>query len=99
MSRASTSRLDGSSRSSGRAVARARPWLAGVLNGPRLPDHRDLDLSRILELVFDAPRDVLGQPHRFLVRHAVALDDDADLAAGLEGERFRDALEGVGDAL
>src|SRR5438445_7391435 len=73
--------------------------LTGVLNGAGLPDDGDLDLPRILQLVFDAPRDVLREPHRLLVRHAVAFDDDADLAAGLEGERLRHALERVRDVL
>src|SRR4051812_4507628 len=36
--------------------------LPGELNGPGLPDDGHLDLSRILELVFNTPRDVLGEP-------------------------------------
>src|SRR5262245_47665749 len=49
------------------------------LNGAGLPDDRDLDLSRVLELVLDAARDVLRQPDRRFIRYAVALDHDPDL--------------------
>src|SRR6266550_5235233 len=52
--------------------------LPGELNGPCLPDHRDLDLARILQLVLDAARDILRQPHRLLVRDPIAFDDNPD---------------------
>src|SRR4051812_27596783 len=73
--------------------------LPGVINGPGLADDGNFDLTRVFELVLDAPRDVLRQPHRFLVRDAVALDDDADFTAGLQRERLGHALERVGDVL
>src|SRR5437867_8823526 len=60
--------------------------LPGELNGPCLPDDRDLDLTRVLQLVLDPARDVLRQPHRLLVRDAIAFDDNADFAAGLQRE-------------
>src|SRR5207237_6950579 len=82
-----------------RSPASATVWLPGELNGPRLTNDGHLDLSRVLELVLDAPCDVFGQPDRLLVRHAVAFADNADLAAGLQGERLRDALERIGDVL
>src|SRR3954470_12417311 len=69
-----------------------------VVDGTRLADHRHLDLARILELVLNPPRDVLRQPDRLFVRDLLALDHDADLAPGLEGERFRDAFERVGNS-
>src|SRR5687768_9091203 len=47
-----------SARSPGR-VSPDEAGLPGDLNGARLPDHRDLDLSRILQLILDAPGDVL----------------------------------------
>src|SRR5262245_45230994 len=71
----------------------------GIVDGARFPDDGHFDLAGVFELVLDAARDVLGEPDGFLVRHLFALDHDADLAAGLEGERLRDALEGVGDPL
>src|SRR6185295_1416079 len=73
--------------------------LPGELNGPGLPDDGHLDLTGIFELVLDPSGNILGQPHGLLVRHPIALHDDADLAAGLKRERFRDALERVGDPL
>src|SRR6267142_1269068 len=68
-----------------------------VVNGAGFADHRDFDLSRILELVLDPARDVLREPDRFLVGDLLALDHDADFATGLQRERLRDALERVGD--
>src|SRR5829696_8358122 len=72
--------------------------LTGVFNGTRLADDGDLDLSGVFQLVLDPPGDVLGQPDGLLVRDVIALDQDADLAAGLQRKRLRDALERVGDA-
>src|SRR3954470_6633275 len=72
--------------------------LSRVFDGPCFTDDGDLDLTGIFQLVLDALGDVLREPHGLFVADAVALDDDADLAAGLEGERLRDALERVGDA-
>src|SRR5262249_38094228 len=88
-----------------RGVVAARPapslgeGLPGEFNGPGFTDDGHLDLTGVLELVLDALGDVLRQPHGLLVRDAIAFDDDADFAAGLEREGLRDALEGVGDAL
>src|SRR5262245_4832585 len=82
-----------------RSPASATVWLPGELNGARLTNDGYLDLSRILELVLDPPRDVLRQPDRFLVRDPVAFDDDPDFAAGLERERLRDSVERIGDVL
>src|SRR3954467_4515423 len=62
---------------------RTATTLPGVLDGPGFTDHGDFDLAGILELVLDPLGDVFRQPHRRLVGHAVAFDDDADLAAGL----------------
>src|SRR5262245_98268 len=72
--------------------------LSRVFDGPCLTDDGDLDLSWILELVLDPLRDVLREPDGLFVAHPIALDDDADLAAGLERERLRHALERIGDA-
>src|SRR4029450_186921 len=71
----------------------------GIVDGARLADDRDLDLARVLELAFDAPRDVFRQPDGFFVRDVLALHHDPDFAAGLERERLRYALEGIGNPL
>src|SRR6187455_1208950 len=70
----------------------------GVVDGSGFTDDGHLDLAGVLELVFDPPRDVLRQPDRLLVGDLLALDHDANLAAGLQRERLRHALEGVGNA-
>src|SRR5580765_7374315 len=71
--------------------------LLGVVDGAGFANHRHLDLARVFELVLDPPRDVLRQPDGFLVGDLLALDHDPDLAARLQRERLRDALERVGD--
>src|SRR5262245_37915035 len=87
----------------GAAAARPAPspveGLPGEFDGPGFTDDGHLDLSWVLELALDSLGDVLREPHGLLVRHAIAFDDDADFASGLEGEGLRDTLEGVGDAL
>src|SRR6266542_4464611 len=70
----------------------------GIVDGARLANHRDLDLARIFELVFDTARDILRQPDGFLVGDLFALDHDADLAAGLQRDRLRHAAERIGNA-
>src|SRR5262245_54953729 len=77
----------------------SRTMLLRVVHGPRLANDRHLYLPRVFELVFNAPRDVLGQPDGLFVRDLLALDHDADFATGLKRERLRHALEGVGDPL
>src|SRR5919112_23445 len=73
--------------------------LPGELNGPRLPDHCHLDLPGIFQLVLDPPGDILRQPDGFFVGNPVALDHDADFAAGLQRERLGHPFERIGDAL
>src|SRR5436190_7239611 len=75
------------------SATRSPVALPGELNGARLPDHGYLDLARVFELVFNAARDVLREPDRLLVGDALAFDDDADFAAGLEREGLGDPLE------
>src|SRR6266508_3445830 len=70
-----------------------------ILDGPRLPDHGDLDLAGILQLRLDLLGHVAGEPERLVVAQAAGLDDDAQLAAGLDGEGLLDSLETVGDVL
>src|SRR5688500_5087380 len=83
------------SRSPVMAVAAALP---GKFRGPGFTNDGHLDLAGVFELVFNPSGDVLRQPDRLLVRDLLALDDDADFAAGLEGEGLGDAGERVGDA-
>src|SRR5258705_13872825 len=73
--------------------------LPGKFGRPGFTDDGHLDLAGIFELVLAAPRDVIRQPHGLFIGHAIAFDRDADLAAGLQGEGFRDAGERVRDAL
>src|SRR5690606_13952422 len=64
-----------------------------------LPDHDDLDLPRILELLLEPPRDGLGQPGHPGVVDQLGLDDDAHLAARLDREAALDAREALRDLL
>src|SRR5438067_7971902 len=67
---------------------------------PRLANHHDLDLSRILQLGLDTPRDLLAQGGHAHVVHLLRRHDDAHLAPRLNREHAvhaavarRDALE------
>src|SRR5439155_13708018 len=73
--------------------------LLGVVHGRRLADHGHADLSRVLQLLLDAPGDLARQVVRPGVVHPRVLDHDADLAAGLDGVGLLDPREGGGDAL
>src|SRR5262245_12170510 len=73
--------------------------LLRVLDRAGLADHGDANLTRVGELGLDLLRDVLRQPQRLLVGELVAVDDDAHLAARLDGEGFLHALERRGDLL
>src|ERR1043166_6071720 len=73
--------------------------LLRVVHGPRLADHRDPDLARILELLLDAPGNLARQSLRARVVDPMVLHHDADLAAGLDGVALLHALERVSDPL
>src|SRR5712692_11995399 len=73
--------------------------LFGVLHSASLPDHRYLDLTRVLQRVLDLLRDVAGEARGLEVIELVGLDHDADLATRLDSEGFLDAGEAVRDAL
>src|SRR5262249_62001986 len=70
-----------------------------VFHGAGLPDDRDLDLPGVLQLGLDLLGHVARQPEGLVVGHAVGLDDDAQLAAGLDRESLLHALESVRDVL
>src|SRR5580765_7255810 len=89
-----------SSRSEQSATVAARSGTAALLrvvDGTGFANDRHFDLAWVLELVLYAARDVLREPHRLLVGDLLALDHDPNLAAGLQREGLRHALEGVGD--
>src|SRR5205814_6429438 len=56
------------------------PGLPGKVHRPRLANQHNLDLSRILQLRFDAPSDLLGHGGHANVVHVVGCDDHADFA-------------------
>src|SRR5579884_1136098 len=68
------------------------PGSASKIHRPRLSNQHDLDLSRILELRFDAPRDLLRHRRHPDVVDVVRQHDDAHFAAGLNGEHLLHAL-------
>src|SRR5690349_2062207 len=72
---------------------------AGELARPHLADHRHLDLARISHLALDLAGDVARQHHGLVVADPRRLDEDADLATRLHGERLLDAAERVRDSL
>ena len=59
----------------------------------------DLDLSGILQFVFNPLGDLPGQQGHFILADHFGLDDDADLAAGLNGVGFLYPAERRGDLL
>src|SRR3954454_14012884 len=74
-------------------------WLSSVVGGPGLPDHGDLDLAGVLELLLDLARDLVAQQHRAVVVERARDDHHADLAAGLHGVDLVDAVVAGGDLL
>src|SRR4051794_34516429 len=66
---------------------------------PALPDHRHLDLTRVLELLLDVARDPVREQRRGVVVDLLGLHDHADLAAGLHRVHLVDAVVALGDLL
>src|SRR5207247_1406488 len=62
-------------------------------------DGGQLELPGVGHFLFDLARHVARQQGRLIVRHGSRVDDDADLAARLNGEGFLDPPERVADAL
>src|SRR5919109_3219728 len=75
-----------------RAPRPASDGLAGELGRPRLPDHGDLDLARVLELLLDLLRDVARDRLRLEIVHVLRRDHHPHLAARLHREHLLDAL-------
>src|ERR1051326_3621859 len=70
-----------------------------IFDHTHLANHRDFDVTRILQLRLDLPRDVFRQPDRLLVGDLLGVDDDAKLAPCLDREALRDAVHRVRDRL
>jgi len=75
------------------------PDVPGVLHRPRLPDHRDLDLTRVGQLGLDLLGHVARHPQGLVVSDTLGFDHDPQLPAGLDGEDLLDALQLGGQAL
>src|ERR671918_1143026 len=75
------------------------PPLPRELRRARLPDHRDLDLPGVLELLLDLLRDVTRDRLRLEVVDVLRRHQHADLAAGLHREDLLDALVRRADLL
>src|SRR5450756_1291004 len=73
--------------------------LFGVFDGPGLAHHGDADLAGETELAFDALRDVPRHELSSGVVDLLRLDQDPNLAAGLDGVGLLDTLERIGDLL
>src|SRR5262245_29474270 len=76
-----------------------KPSSAGIIHDSHLPNHRDLDLARILHRLLDLLHHIACQARRGEIVHDLRLDRDTHLAARLNGEGAFDAGEGVRDAL
>src|SRR3990172_7685888 len=76
---------------------RCRPAerLLRVLHRAPFADDRDLDLPRVIQVLLYLLADLLRHPVGAEVIDLFGLDDDAYLAAGLDGERLLHAREGV----
>src|SRR5207237_6243314 len=61
--------------------------LFGVFHRAGLADHRDLDLTGVLQRVLDLLCDVAGEPRRLKIVELLGLDHDPDLAARPDRER------------
>ena len=66
-------------------------------HSPCFANYGHLDLAGILEIVFDPLGDILRQPDGAQVVHIVRLNQNPDLAAGLDGIGLRYAGERVAD--
>src|SRR4051812_20477394 len=77
----------------------ARDASAGVVRRPRLPDHRDLDLAGVLELLLDLPGDLVREQDGAVVVEGAGVEHDADLAARLHRVDLVHALMAGRDVL
>src|SRR5688572_13800143 len=76
----------------------AAGWASACVVGrARLPDHRDLDLAGVLELLLDLARDLVREQDGAVVVERARLHHHADLAAGLHRVDLVDAVVAGGD--
>src|SRR5436305_2845022 len=93
----SSSRSSSHCSSSSRSVSSVAAPCVGAftllreIDRPALPDHRDLDLARVLELLLEVTRDPVREERGGVVVHLLGLDDYADLAARLHRVDLLDA--------
>src|SRR3954454_14463263 len=73
--------------------------LSSVVGRARLPDHGDLDLARVLELLLDLAGDLVAEQDGAVVVERAGHDHHADLAAGLHRVDLVDAVVAGGDLL
>src|SRR5579872_4731560 len=78
---------------------RSSSRLLRVVDDALFADHHHLDLAGVLERLLDLADDVACHASRSQIVHILGLDDDADLAAGLDREALVDPVERVGDIL
>src|SRR3954449_11755758 len=78
---------------------RASSSSSSVVRGPRLPDHRHLDLARVLELLLDLAGDLVAEQDGGVVVDRGRLDHHADLASRLHRVDLLDARVARGDLL
>ena len=70
--------------------------LFSVGYGTGLSDHSDLDLSRISHLLLDLLGDVSGESSGLVIADLLGANNDAELAAGLDGVALCDSRIGGG---
>src|SRR3954454_22573787 len=73
--------------------------LTSVVGRARLPDHGDLDLAGVLELLLDLAGDLVAEQHRAVVVERAGHDHHADLAARLHRVDLVDAVVAGGGLL
>jgi hypothetical protein len=73
--------------------------LSGVINRPRLANHRHADLAWIGKLLFDALDHLVGDRACLFVSDLIRSNEDAYLAAGLHGVDLLDAFKSECDLL
>src|SRR3989338_8431238 len=75
------------------------PQLSNKFDDPAFPDHMYLDLARVFQFILNALGDRAGKIAGLHIGHLFWRDENADLAAGLDGVRLLNPSEGVGNGL
>lgn len=69
--------------------------LLRVSNRSLFPDHRNLDVARVLHFIFDLLGDIEGEFIGFFVGNFFAFDNDPQFTTGLDGVGLHDT--GIGE--